>query len=521
MKCKLLLVLSFVTIYSWSQNWQEVSKIVALDRQTDDQFGYAVAIDGEYAVIGARLEDSDQSGGNLMSQAGAAYVFRRDNDGNWSEVQKIVASDRSSNDEFGTSVDISGDYIIVGAPENVAGTAYIFERTGNVWSEVIKLESSDGENNDLFGFSVAIDGNAAIVGAYNEEEDEFGGNSLDEPGSAYIFERINNSWTQIKKLVASDRDNDDWFGYAVDIQGNHAVIGSHFEDNDSNGNNVLDNSGSVYVFEKMGGSWLETQKLTALDREEDDEFGYSVSIDGNYLIVGAYLEEDDINGNNNLSSSGSAYIYKKDGSSWSQLQKLVPSDRALGDQFGYSVAIRGDYIVIGAYKEDEDSDGLNTLNNAGSAYIFENDTNDVWSETDKIIASDREAQDNFATAVALTEDYIIVGVHFEDEDENGQNSLFSSGSAYIYINDSNLSISNIEQQIGVKLYPNPAQDNVNILGDISGLDSVEFYGLNGQLIKTIKGDFEKISIDDLKASVYIIKLYGDDMSGITLRLIKR
>ena len=263
MKQLILLLILCTSFSGWSQSWVQTNKAVASDRFTNDEFGFAVAMDGDYAIIGARLEDEDTSGNNAISQAGSAYVFKKDSNGNWNQYQKLIASDRSFNHEFGTSVDISGDRIIVGAPENVAGAAYVYELIGSTWTEVAKLEASDGVNNDLFGFSVAIDNDAIIIGAYNEEEDKFGNNSLDESGSAYIFERINGTWQETEKLVAADREDDDWFGYSVDISGDFAVIGAYKEDHDAVGNNFQDTSGSAYIFHNAGGAWSQVQKIVS------------------------------------------------------------------------------------------------------------------------------------------------------------------------------------------------------------------------------------------------------------------
>ena len=508
MKKVLLVLTSFILTFSWSQEWQEIEKIVASDRKTDDQFGYAVDMDGNYAIIGAWLEDEDENGNNPMSQSGAAYIFKKDNTGSWVQMQKIVASDRSSNDEFGTSVGISGNYIVVGAPENVAGAAYVFELNGNTWSEVIKLEASDGDNNDLFGFSVAIDGNAIIVGAYKEEEDQFGNNTLDESGSAYIFERINATWSEVDKIVASDRANDDWFGYAVDIADNYAIVGVHREDEDSSGNNFQDQSGSVYVFERIMGGWVESQKLVAQDRSEDDEFGYAVAMDDTAIIVGAYLEEEDANGQNNLSSAGSVYVFENNSGVWEQSQKIVPSDRTLGDLFGCAVDIYDDLVVIGAYKEDQDNNGLNTLNNSGSAYVFRKENNGFWSEVEKLSASDREAQDNFGIAVAITQGYILVGVPLEDEDEMGNNSLIDSGSTYIYENSSVL---HIDQSIAVKsisLFPNPTDHSFRIKTD-KNIARILVFDLSGKIVNTYT-DTNFVDVRALEKGLYMVEVEVDN-----------
>jgi hypothetical protein len=383
----LLLFLSIANVNA--QNFNEIIKAVASDRGSNDNFGHSVAISGDYAIVGAVYEDEDISGGAMMSNTGSAYIFERDGSGNWNEVQKIVASDRAVNDNFGNSVSISGDYAIVGAHNededasggstlSGAGSAYIFERNGSgVWTEVQKIVASDRIYLDQFGYSVAISGDYTIVGAYSEDEDASGGSTLSSAGSAYIYERNGSgAWNEVQKTVASDRAANDYFGYSVSISGGYAIVGAKFEDEDALGVNTLSDAGSAYIFERnVSGVWTEVQKIVASDRGSGDFFGYSVSISGNYAIVGAIFEDEDASGGAMLSSAGSAYIFERNGSgAWTEVQKIVASDRAGLDYFGYSVAISGGHTIVGAIFEDEDASGGSTLSGAGSAYIFESCT---------------------------------------------------------------------------------------------------------------------------------------------------
>ena len=191
--------------------------------------------------------------------------------------------------------------------------------------------------------------------------------------SAYIFERAaTGNWTQAQKLTASDRAAFDYFGHSVSISGDYAIVGAYGESEDASGANYQDAAGSAYIFERDGsGNWTQAQKLTASDRAAFDWFGYFVSISGDYAIVGAYAEDEDASGANTQSLAGFAYIFERDGlGNWTQAQKLTASDRAAGDWFGSSVSISGDYAIVGANREDEDASGANTQTAAGSAYIF-------------------------------------------------------------------------------------------------------------------------------------------------------
>ena len=338
---------------------EELWKRTAVDKADDDWFGHSVALSGDYAVVGAPLEDG------TGTNRGAAYIFTRDSGGtnNWGQAKKLVPSDPEDNDFFGGAVSISGDYVAVGAYyEDGAGinrgAAYIFARNEggtNNWGEVSKLIAFDAENTDYFGYSVAISGDTVVVGAPGE--DGLGTNR----GAAYIFARDEggtDNWGQVAKLAASDPENFGWFGFSVAINGDIVVVGSKLKDEGGT------DRGSVYIFDRnFGGAdnWGQIVKLTASDAENGDEFGCSVAIDGDYVIVGANYEDG------NGASRGAAYIFGRNyggADTWGEVVKLTALDAEDQDWFGFSVAISGDYAVVGAHYEDGDG------TNRGAIYIF-------------------------------------------------------------------------------------------------------------------------------------------------------
>ncbi|MCP4614576.1 MAG: hypothetical protein GY845_38335 [Planctomycetes bacterium] len=264
----------------------------------------------------------------------------------------------------------------------------------------IKLIPGDGAAYDNFGRSVSISGKYAIIGAY--QDDDTGSGS----GSAYIFKRDGSIWTQQAKLTAGDGAGSDYFGNSVSIDGEYAIVGAYQDDDTGSG------SGSVYIFKRDGSTWTQQAKLTAVDGANGDQFGYSVSISGEYAIAGAY--DDDDNGY----SSGSAYIFKRDASSWTQQAKLSAGDAAGNDYFGNSVSINGEYAIVGAYQDDDSGSG------SGSAYIFKRDGSS-WTEQAKLIAGDGASGDQFGNSVSINGDYVIIGAHNND----------GSGSAYIFKGD--------------------------------------------------------------------------------------
>jgi hypothetical protein len=267
------------------------------------------------------------------------------------QITEILPGDGAAEDLFGSSVSISGDYAVIGAYGDEdngshSGSTYIFRHEGPSWIEEAKLMASDGAALDYFGTSVSISGDYAVIGAWGDDDNGV------LSGSAYIFRQDGTSWMEESKLTASDGAANDWFGYSVSISGDYAVIGAYGDDDNGS------YSGSAYIFRREGSSWMEEAKLSASDGAADDLFGYSVSISGDYAVIGVLYDDD--NGVN----SGSAYIFRREGTSWVEEAKLTASDGAGGDYFGHSVSISGDYAVIGAWGADDNgTDG-------GAAYVY-------------------------------------------------------------------------------------------------------------------------------------------------------
>ena len=326
----------------------EQAKIHASDKQFGDNFGAAVSIsgDGNTALVGAYLEDT---GG---TDAGAAYIFTRSGT-SWSQQAKIQASDKDQYDNFGYSVSISGDgtTALVGAyAEDTggsgAGAAYTFTRSGTTWTQQAKIQASDKQQGSLFAYSVSIsgDGNTALFGAFGDGADVSGA------GAAYIFTRSGTAWTEQAKIQGSDKQLGDLFGRSVSISsdGNTALVGAYGEDTGASA------AGAAYIFTRSGTAWTEQAKIQASDAGASDFFGFFVSIssDGNTAIVGA-RGHDAIVGAFTIYDTGAAYIFTRSGTTWTQQQKIQASDKEQSDQFGYSVSISsdGNTAIVGVFGE--------------------------------------------------------------------------------------------------------------------------------------------------------------------------
>jgi hypothetical protein len=331
------------------------------------------------------------------------------------QIQKLLASDISSYNYFGASVAISSDgkTAVIGAYGNEA--AYIFTYSGTTWTEQQILTASDSASFDYFGNSVDIstDGNTVIVGAYQEDT------TATDQGAAYVFTRTGSTWTQQAKLRASDADISDNFGASVSLSadGNTALIGADNENTSPNSDN-----GAAYVFTRSGSTWTQQQKLLASDRASNENFGNRVSLsaDGNTAIIGADAEDTSPNTNN-----GAAYVFTRSGTTWTEQQKLLASDLAAGDQFGFSVAISsdGNTAVIGAIQGDTSPNSNN-----GAAYIFTR-SEGVWTEQQKLTASDRASNEFFGWSVSFSSDGNTLAIGAIDEDTSPTSD---NGAVYIF-----------------------------------------------------------------------------------------
>jgi hypothetical protein len=333
------------------KSWTQQPKLTA----DPSQFGYAVFINANVAIVSAPYDDDN----GYMS--GSAYIFKRSddaNDPNWYQQTKLLASDGTPYQQFGQDVSLDANYAVVGAPFS----AYIFKRSNAVndanWYQQTKIDAPDPNNiYSGFGTTVSISNNYLIIGDGGDEENG------PFSGSAFIYKRsvdVNDpNWYQQTKLLPSDGNDYNYFGYSVSTCGDYCIAGAYGDE--PNGYN----SGSAYIFKQSTDpndpNWYEQAKLIASDSTENDMFGQDVYISGNYAIVGAYANDDC--GNN----SGSAYIFKRNGSTWSEVYKFAPADGASMDFFGRCVSISNDYCIVGAPNDDDKG------TDSGSAYIFKTD----------------------------------------------------------------------------------------------------------------------------------------------------
>jgi hypothetical protein len=341
-----------------SGDWLPATKLTASNGSSEDLFGTAVAIDGDTMVVGA---PGDSARGR---QAGSAYVFEREPDGDWVEVRRLNAGDAASGDAFGTSVAISGDTIVVGAPRvdrstSDAGAAYVFARDLGApgrWGQAARLVSSDGGSNELFGWSAAVDGDRAAIGAPGDSGS----------GRAFVFARgATGGWSQVRRIAVPGTQPLDDFGWSVAMEHGVLIVGARRGTQDGI------RSGWAGVFEQnLGGAdkWRQVSQLVASDAAAWDLFGSSIALAGNLLLVGAPANGDA------GARSGSVYLFQRSGSdagAFSEIRKLTASDARAQDHLGSSVALAGGVALVGAPGPPAGTIGVPIGGwGAGGAYLF-------------------------------------------------------------------------------------------------------------------------------------------------------
>ncbi|MGI8601672.1 MAG: hypothetical protein ACR2OZ_01600 [Verrucomicrobiales bacterium] len=435
----------------------------------DDRFGIA-AISGDTVVVGAYREDSNATGvngnqsDNTAADSGAAYVFVR-NGTTWTQQAYLKASNTGAGDWFGYSVAVAGDTVVIGAAsegsnatgangnqdDNSApgsGAAYVFTRSGTTWTQQAYLKASNTGAGDIFGQSVAVSGDTLVVGAYNEDSSALGvngsqlNNNAPDSGAAYVFLRSGTTWTQQAFLKASNTGAADAFGFSVALSGDTAVVGAPWEDSRAFGvnhaaqsDNSAAESGAAYVFVRSGTTWSQQAYLKASNTGDDDQFGYSVAVSGDTVLIGAIHERSSaigVNGdqsNNSAFFAGAAYVFVRSGATWAQQAYLKASNTASGARFGSSVAVSGGAVIVGAVFESSDT------YEAGAAYLFLR-SGTAWSQHAHLKASN--AGGNFGTSVAISDGSVIVGAIHESSNATGVNgnqgdaSAQSAGAAYVF-----------------------------------------------------------------------------------------
>lgn len=468
----------------------ETAKIVSGNRENRAEYGTSVAISENFAIVGASRE---------TFASGAAYVYVKDNQGNWSYSQRLAAADPNEGAEFGGGVKFSEDYLVVAAGRaDVAGTQragalYVYDYVNNNWEFGTKLLASDMTNDAKLGMnptSIDVEGNTIVGGAPGENA---------WTGSVYVFTKQAGAWTETQKILSPSPQEQDVFGVGVALSDNYLVVGA---------NEVDGRKGAAYVYLKnSNGVYEYVQTLMASDAANNDFFGTSVSIAENQMVIGAYGANME---------QGAAYIFERDNQgSWAEVQKLTGNASAESTQFGWSTDIQQDYILVSA----PHLFGLE----AGEVYFYKRENSGTWLEDQVLQGNDTVGEDFYGWSIAMHQDQLIVGAPWEDEDANGGNTIDRAGSAYIF-HDPNL-LGGIADHDGLKsisFYPNPSKNTIT-LNSNKAIASVRLYGINGALLgetQNIHAPHYILNIASVSNGIYFVNVVFEDGSKTIKKVVK-
>ena len=492
--------------------WKQESFLKAANAETGDNFGKDVALFSNFAIVSAPFESSSSTSvingtgasvDNSAAASGAAYVYER-TPPTWSEVAYLKASNAEANDQFGTSTAVFNDLVAIGSTYEAsnqttislgtlaslnnsasqAGAVYIYKRTGATWHQEAYIKASNASASDQFGYALALDGNTLVVSTPAEDSNLSGvtngtassaNNATTNAGAAYVYVRDSGgTWTQQAFLKAADPLASDSFGIASAIHGDTIAIGASGEDANVTGvingtggsaNAAASGAGAAYIFQRTGGSWVQQAYVKAANTGSGDQFGESISIHGDTLLIGASSEGSDqttvtmgtgATADNSASYAGAAYVYKRTANTWVAQAFLKPSNNKTSQYFGSSVSLWGDMAVVGAPNEPSATtqiiNGGSAANDnstpSGAAYVFRR-MGGTWKQESYIKAPNASSGDYFGVRLSVNGDTLLVSASAEDSMSpnivNGtgapsDNSSSDSGASYVFTSAGPLAI---------------------------------------------------------------------------------
>jgi hypothetical protein len=374
-----------------SAEQQSPNTLTPVEGAMDDRFGQAVSIDGSWAVVGAPGDDENGP------ESGAAFLYKLIN-GQWQEMQKIMAADGENGDLFGHAVSLSGNTAVIGAVFDDdlgqdAGAAYVYNFDGIDWQQTDKLTADIGAPLDFFGVAISQSAGRILIGANHHDAVANSG------GSAFVFEQHAGMWTQTARLNAADTGTGDQFGFALSLSGNQALIGAHRHQL------AGVEAGAAYVFELKEGAWFESAKLTDPLGQHGDRFGIAVSMDQNQVLIGASGQQQ---------RQGGALLFEADAFSWNLTARLLADDGAAWDGFGLTVSLLNQVALVGApYAQAGDT---------GAVYQFKQQSTG-WPLHKRHIPA-QSGEYLYGISLGQSADYFMVGATGMDASQTGSGAVY-------------------------------------------------------------------------------------------------
>lgn len=512
MRILLIAIANLLSSVCFAQTYSFETRLTAFDKAPAEFYGTEVDIHESLMIVGA-----PNDGVSTNSSGGSAYIYEQLG-GTWSLVAKIRSNDSTSNDNFGAAVAISNDFAVVGDPDEAGlGAAYIFEKNGGTWMQIEKLEATIPTSGDIFGDDVEIDGDWIFIGAPKEEENAAETDNVSWAGSVFVYKYDGTDWSFDHKMVPSDRldaeAGNQQFGYSLAADGGRLIVGA-YQRFDGTKSNV----GAAYFFEEMGGTWTENVMIQPSDGETADFFGWDVDLKGSTAVVGAINHDYGLSGMDFKGESGAAYYMTYDGTTWIAGGKLVWSDRDNGDFFGSSVALtpNEEKIIVGMYEDNTkfefDGDVFNK-SECGAAIVFNKVMGTgVFEESERITPSIKATSDHFGNSMAATNTHLVIAAN-QDDIENFPNSglcnldsIADNGAVDVFSLETNTGVDDLISQFGISIYPNPASDFLYVESS-KKLESIEVLTIEGRILRSVSDPNDpKISTADFPSGFYFLRV---------------
>lgn len=423
------------------------SKLSQTSDESFDNFGSTVSISGDYILAGAPGQENNKGKACIYKRVGKNWNFHI--------CLAAITEEGANITQFGRSVSLSQDYAVVGASQQSTGkigVAYIFERESGTWQQTKELKDPDSEVNGNFGSAVSVSDNIIAIGAHSQ--------AASKAGKVHIYKRSDANWIPNTTITSDSLTRSRRFGSSVMLSGDYMIIGDY--------ENGPQHEGSAYVYKHNDDIWTRQDTLKGGTITRNGDYGIAVAISDSYAIVGAMSENHPTL--KNKKKIGAAYVYRREGEHWHHQAKLTPSNPSSNDNFGSAVSISGNYLMVGTEK-------YNT--SQGATHLYKN-TQGIWEESFIFEASDGEKQDQFGHATSISEDYLAIGANNKSM---GNNSL---GEVYVYFlnRDTTKTASEIELSNTLASLDNSSNstdtdgdgltdnDEITLLGtDISSTDS--------------------------------------------------
>jgi hypothetical protein len=536
---KILVFLLLNSTLTFAQNFTVVEKNIHPYARPEDKLGSSTSIFQNRIAAGVPYDGVIDSSGMIIPRSGAVYLYELNSQDSVQSVLEIRPNNAIADDQFGSVVILFDSLLFVSALLHdrdanndffisAAGAVFVFKRNpDNSWTQIQKIVAQYRSSFDLFGYSLAAFGNVLAVGVPFHDRNPWGANSLKDAGAVYIFERnAQGLYVQSQIIAANQRIENGKFGSSLALFNNTLVVGAAGFSTNQNEQDTLEDAGAAYVFNKnQTGEWQFAQKLVPNVRYPKVRFGFACALSGNNLLIGSPFDYKATPQSDSLFDAGSAYhYYSLDNDSFEFREKVIPFDRHSGAQFGYSLAISGSFSLIGSPGNTYSPSGGQSLAQSGALHSFLSSGNNLNFQG-KVVSSDIGLNDWFGHTVSISGNRAVTSSP-NDRRFNYTDSVYENRLGAIYTLSLNPP-SQVHEPLApsIHVYPNPFRNRLNISGlaENEGRIEVIIRNMQGAIVWLSSQlpaiEAIELELQELKPGLYILEFHSDK-SHFTAKCIK-